>query len=587
MTCDTLSQMFPFPTLAETFRVAALLLLALFQVGCGKPDSPSGATTGVSEVSPSTANSVETPSSSSIRFDDLAAASGVHFIPRNGREAGLYTILESLGTGIGLVDFDADGNLDIVAAGGGTFDENGNPTGLPTGVFRQNNLLKFDDVSATCGIDTGSVYTHGIAVADWNNDGFGDIVITGFHAVRVFQNEGDGTFQDVTVVAGIAQTSWSTSVAFLDADNDGDLELYVVNYVDWQPDPDRECIVKGQRDVCPPGLFSAASDWLYHNHGDGTFGDVSANVGLVEGGKGLAVMSGDVDLDGDSDIYVANDTNANFLYLNNANGGFEEQALISGCALGATMIPEGSMGVAFADFNSDGLPDIWVSNYERQSFAMYQSRAPGIFQHVSAVTGISAVGQMYVGFGTVALDADLDGDQDIFAANGHVMYETESAPLRQLPLIYENQNGKRFRNVADESGEYGRGVHMGRGVAAGDLDQDGGVDLVVAHTNEPISILRNSSVKKESWVAARLIGTVSNRSAVGAIAKVNGRLGIRCSGGSYLSDSSSHLCWSVPAGEKHVQIEVFWPSGRRQTQNLLPKRFNSVVEHLAGSGIFD
>lgn len=576
------SQSSGFRRLAVAFRIASrftILVLSLLAVGCNDEKSPAVAPS----VLPSNHSNSVLEKPSLIRFEDVAEPSGLHFVPQNGRPAGLYTIVESLGTGTALADLDGDGTLDVIAPGGGTFDENGSPVGTRTGIFRQKGSLTFEDIAAATRIDTGAAYTHGVTTADWNNDGFCDVVITGYHAVRMFQNSGDGTFIDVTFAVGIEQSEWATSAAFLDADNDGDLELYVVNYVDWEPDLDRRCVVDGRRDTCPPGQFTAASDRLYDNNGEGGFRESSPQAGLIKGGKGLAVLAGDIDIDGDTDIYVANDTNANFLYLNDGTGVFTEQALVSGCALGATMEAEGSMGVALADFDADGLPDIWVSNYERQSFALYQSRAPGIFQHVSAVTGISAVGRTYVGFGTVALDADLDGDQDIFAANGHVMYESESAPLRQFPLFYENQNGERFRNVAADIGEYGRSTHMGRGVSGGDLDGDGRVDLVVAHMNEPISVLRNISNHKKDWVSVRLIGTRTARSAIGAVATVNGQLATCTDGGSYLSDSDDRLIWAVPHGTERVKVDVTWPSGGRQTAFLRSRTLNSVIEGLEGS----
>lgn len=559
-----------------------ILAIALTQAGCDNSrDAPPEPAQSDGQ---SGTDSTDEGSVTRIRFADVAAQCGIEFVPRNGREAGHFTILESLGTGVALVDFDNDGRLDIVAPGGGTFDETGVPVGRPTGLFRQNAGFQFTGVADEANVNgERRPYTHGVVSGDWNNDGFEDLVVTGYRSVRIFQNAGDGTFLDVTDQAGLRQDAWATSAAFIDADADGCVELFVVNYVHWEPDPDRKCEVKGHRDVCPPGDFDAAADFLYQNQGDGSFIERATSAGIIEEGKGLAVIAGDIDLDGDSDLYIANDTTANFLYLNDGTGQFSEHALVSGCALGATLEAEGSMGVELADFNADGYPDIWVSNYENQSFAMYQSRGPGIFQHVSSVTGISAVGQLYVGFGTVALDADLDGDDDIFAANGHVMYLSGTGPSRQQPLIYENQDGRLFRNVAHETGEYGRSLHMGRGVACGDLDRDGRPDLVVSHINEPLAILRNTTETEERLCTLKLVGRTSNRSAVGAIVSPRNSPSprLRVSGGSYLSSSPPSVMWASKRRDNDVTITIRWPSGATQIAKIAENTGVLVIEPVA------
>lgn len=557
------------------------MVLLLSIIGCNGNSESTDSPVAIRETTEQT-SVTETPDAkkTSIRFTDQAAEWGVDFVPRTGREQNHFTILESLGTGVAITDVDGDERPDIVAAGGGTFDEAAQPIGFPCGVFRQQPDRHFQNVTPQSVVDSQQAYTHGVVTADWNNDGFEDIVVTGYQSVRLFENAGDGTFLDVTTRAGLKQDSWSTSAAFLDADGDGHLELFVTNYVDWFPDPERECIVQGHRDVCPPGEFQAQQDHLYRNEGDGRMTEIAAEVGMTEAGKGLAVIAGDIDLDGDTDVYVANDTTANLLYLNDGRGTFEERGLISGCALGATAEAEGSMGVDFADFDQDGRPDIWVSNYENQSFAMYQSRGPAIFQHVSRITGISAVGQLYVGFGTVAFDADLDGDQDIFAANGHVMYASGKAPPDQQPLVYENMDGRVFRNVAEDTGEYGRKAHMGRGVAAGDLDGDGRIDLVVAHSNAPLAVLKNTSKTSGSFVRLKLHGRGTNRSAIGTtITTASGdQLRLSTSGGSYLSGSHKVLHFFLPRTSSSTRLKIKWPNGILQNRDCPEIDLNHVVQ---------
>lgn len=555
------------------------VLLLFAAIGCADSSEKQMDDT-VASMQPAASSQTVENVGTRIRLTEITPDCGLNFVARTGQEDGRFTILESLGTGVAMVDMDRDQMLDVIAIGGGTFDGSGIPQGRPHGIFRQRATLRFDDVSSLSGLCNDAAYSHGVSIGDWDNDGFEDVLITGFQSIRLFRNNGDGTFEDVSSAVSFPNDAWTTSSAFLDADGDGDLEFYIVNYVNWTPENNPECQVNGHRDVCPPGSFSAISDLLYNNNGDGSFQRISETSGLNEGGKGLAVISGDVDLDGDSDLYVANDTNANFLYINNGRGEFTDNALVAGCALGPTMDAEGSMGVEFADFNKDRLPDIWVSNYENQSFAMYESRAPGVFQHVSAIRGITAVGRLFVGFGTGAFDADLDGDLDIYAANGHVMYGEQSKPALQLPLVYENLDGAMFRNVAQQTGNYGTQVHMGRGVAFGDLDRDGRTDLAIAHSNEPVSILRNTSATDSGWVAVELVGKLGNRSAIGVHAVVNDSVRLVTGGGSYLSDSSNQLIWAVPSGTKTSTIEVIWPSGVRQVQDISTNTVNIVWERV-------
>ncbi len=564
----------------ELWLYSALLLLLFAAVGCADSSQEKVAEEAAAAVRPASSPEKVGSADTRIRFTEITPDCGLQFVARTGQEDGRFTILESLGSGVAILDLDRDQLLDVIAVGGGTFDSHGIPQGRQHGVFRQGASLLFDNVSQDSGLCNDPAYSHGVSVGDWDNDGFEDVLITGFQSIRLFRNNGDGTFEDVSSAVDFPTNAWSTSSAFLDADGDGDLEFYIVNYVNWTPTNNPECQVNGHRDVCPPGSFEAISDLLYYNNGDGSFRNISETSGLNEGGKGLAVISGDVDLDGDSDLYVANDTNANFLYINDGHGVFTDNALVAGCALGPTMDAEGSMGVEFADFNKDRLPDIWVSNYENQSFAMYESRAPGVFQHVSAIRGITAVGRLFVGFGTGALDADLDGDLDLYSANGHVMYGEQSKPDLQLPLVYENLDGAMFRNVAQRTGDYGSRVHMGRGVAFGDLDRDGRTDLAIAHSNEPLSLLHNNSSTDSGWTAVELVGITGNRSAIGAFAIVNNSVRLVTGGGSYLSDSSNQLIWAVPRGAKSVTIEVTWPSGVRQVQEISTDSVNIVRERV-------
>ena len=513
------------------------------------------------------------------RFRDVAETSGVRFTPRNGQAAGHRAILESLGTGVALLDFDQDGLLDIFLPGGGEFSPKPEPVGLPSALFRNQGELHFIAVTASAGVGPCPFYSHGACVGDVDSDGFPDLLITGYRGLLLYRNQGDGTFGDETTAAQLSLRSWSTSAAWGDVNGDGILDLYLANYVDWSFENHPACMVQRKPEICAPKAFAPLSDSLYVGNGDGTFREATLEAGLVAGGKGLGLLAADLDLDGDLDFYVANDTTPNFLYRNDGQGRFTEIGLLSGTAFGETGEAEGSMGTDLGDFNGDGLPDIWVANYENQSFALYRNEGDCRFQHVSGVTGITAVGAVYVGFGTTFLDFDLDGDEDLFASNGHVMNHPANSPLLQQPLLFENLAGKRFRNVAGTTGAYMATPHLGRGVAGGDLDRDGLPDLVVSHTNEPVAVLRNESPLHGAWLQISLIGVVSHRDAVGARVTVvaNGRSFTRQikGGSSYLSSSAKEMLFGLGAVEAVESIEVVWPKGK--TQRCLPPPINSAL----------
>jgi len=463
--------------------------------------------------------------------------------------------------------------------GGGMYSPKPEPIGLPMGLFRNRGAGGFVDVSSQSAATNCEFYSHGINVGDVDSDGFPDLLISGYHGLLLYRNQGDGTFRDDTADSGLASTRWSTSTAWGDANGDGVLDLYVANYVDWSFQKHPSCQVQGHRDICPPKEFEAQSDVFYFGNGDGTFRDGTAEAGLVQGGKGLGVVAADLDVDGDLDYYVANDTTPNFLYRNDGHGRFQEVALLSGTAFGETGEAEGSMGVDVGDYNNDGLPDLWVANFENQSFALYRNEGDCHFHHVSAITGITAVGSLFVGFGTVFFDFDADGDEDLFATNGHVMNRPSNAPLLQKPLLFENQQGKRFVNVADGAGEYMRSEHLGRGVASGDLDQDGATDLVVSHTNQPVAILKNETLDRGSWLRVNLIGVRAHRDAVGArvTISVGGQKYTRQvkGGSSYLSSPAPELLFGLAKASTIESIEVAWPGGSKQT--VVPPAINSAI----------
>jgi len=551
------------------FTIFSFSLLAGFLICCVNSGCGSGGDDSEREQSgPAKQDNTDNSSTTSARFFEKGELT---FQYRNGQIAGHCSIVESLGGGAAVLDYDRDGDLDICLAGGGYFAEGPVMKGHPLGLFRNEGNWQFTEVTNAAGLGGEKQYTHGVTVGDYDNDGFPDILVTGCGGLALYQNQQDGTFTDVTVAAGLLDTSWSSSAAWGDINGDGNLDLYVAHYVNWSwknhpfcPGPK-----PGLREVCPPKKYDALPDLLYISDGNGAFRDVSVEAGLRRDGKGLGVVIGDLDLDGDLDIYVANDTEPNALYQNQGKGKFRDISMMSGSSLDDTGRPQGSMGVDLCDFNRDGLPDLWVANYENESFGLYQNQGEMMFQPVSRSTGITSTGKLYVGWGTAFFDFDRDGDEDVFVSNGHVIRYPQAAPLKQQPLLFENQDGNRFRDVAGLAGDYLEDSHMGRGVACGDLDNNHTVDLVVSHINDPVALLSNESKTEHGWLEIQLIGTVSSRDPVGAHITVelddSTVMWRQCQGGgSYASTNTPVLHFGIPQQRKIKSISVLWPSGLKQ-----------------------
>lgn len=514
---------------------------------------------------------------SPVRFVDQTDASGVRFSYRDGQEAGHFAILESLGGGVSVADYDRDGWFDLAIPGGGHFGENKELLGYAPALYRNVRGAKFRDQTREARLSLSPHYNHGIAVGDYDQDGFPDLLVTGYGGLHLHHNQGDGTFVEVSREAQLTDTLWSSSAAWGDINGDGWLDLYVAHYVNWSFDNHPKCpgpSAEHPTEVCPPRLFEGLPDVLYISQGNGTFQDRSDESGLKKDGKGLGVVLADVDLDGDLDVYVGNDTVPNFLYQNDGTGHLQEMGLMSGTSVSDKGLPDGSMGVDVADFNLDGLPDIWVANYERESIALYRNEGRFFFLHVSQAMGITAVGGLYVGWGTAFFDFDHDGDEDVFVSNGHVVRFPTNSTIDQLPLLFENLDGKRFENVAPSAGDYMTTKHRGRGVAAGDLDNDGDIDLVVSRINQPVAVLRCDSQSRNHWLTLQLVGTKSNRDAIGAQIRVHTSQGVRLrltkGGSSYASSHDPRVNIGLGRDDKAQRIEIRWPSGVTQELTNVP-----------------
>jgi hypothetical protein len=518
------------------------------------------------------------PSPRDVRFTDVARELGIDFEQANSATSNKY-LLETMGGGVALLDYDNDGRLDVFFTNGAKLEDP-----MPAGkapdksdrkfwnrLYHQAADGHFEDVTERAGLSGAAQnrYGMGVAVGDYDNDGFPDLYVTGYGGNTLYRNNGDGTFRDVTEKAGVGASGWSASAGFFDYDNDGKLDLFVTRYVEWSFLTNGYCGEKkpGYRAYCHPDNYEPTTSLLFRNNGDGTFTDVSAKAGFGgASGKALGVAFADYDQDGYTDVYVANDSVQSQLFHNNGNGTFSEVGLLVGVGFNEDGKTFAGMGVDFADYDNDGRPDVVVTDLSNERYRLFHQGSDGSFQDATNSSGVGAATFAFAGWSTGFLDYDNDGWKDIFVAQGHVMDTIEkTAPnLRYLqpPLLLRNDAG-RFTRVAP--GDVFQGEWAGRGAAFGDIDGDGDVDIVVSNVGQRALVLRNDGGNARNWLGIRTVGRTSNRDGIGCRVKVSSASGavqhftVTTAMG-YLSASDKQL--RVGLGDaKTAAVEIRWPSG--------------------------
>ena len=508
-----------------------------------------------------------------MRFTDVTAELGIEFRHVNG-ESGKKYFIEPIGSGVALFDFDNDGDLDLYFVNGS--DLPGMTSSVPpTNRFYRNDNGTFIDITTEASVgDTG--YGLGCCVGDYNNDGFTDLYVTNYGPNVLYRNNGDGTFTDVAGTAGVDGDLFSSGCAFVDVDADGYLDLYVVNYVQFDPDTNPECARQGVRTYCTPEALLGAADVFYRNNGDGTFTDVSKEVGVgTARGKGLGVVCGDVDNDGDVDIFVANDTTPNFLYRNERNGvEMMEDALFAGVALSEEGRAYSGMGANLGDFDNDGYLDIVITNFQDQTNSLYHNEESGFFTEMSFAKGVGERSLPYLAWGVDFVDVNNDGWLDLFIANGHLDDNiAEIDPIgtyAQPNQLFLNDQGIRFSENLDAAIAQQK---VSRGTAFGDIDNDGDIDVVISNLKDAPTVLRNDGGNASQWLTVKLIGTDCNRDAIGArVTVVSGDLTQMRevkSGSGYLSQNDLRLHFGLGAATSVDTLTVRWLCGQVQTlQNV-------------------
>jgi enediyne biosynthesis protein E4 len=531
-----------------------------------------------------------------VTYVDVAAAAGITFQHDNAASAEKY-LIETMGSGCGWIDYDQNGLMDLYLVNGAATRLYTPKRPLRSAMYRNNGDGTFTDVTVRAGVGAEGLFGMGVAVGDYDNDGFPDLFVLGYGRCILYHNNGDGTFTDVTAKAGVANSGrWGSSAAWFDYDNDGRLDLVIANYVDWAPDNNFWCgdHEPGLRSYCHPDNYHGQAPTLYHNNGDGTFTDVSLRSGVGgRPGNGLGVVTFDYDDDGWQDIFIANDSMPNFLFHNNRDGTFREVGYMAGVAVSMDGASEAGMGVDAADASGNGRMDLIVTHLDSQLARFYQNLGGGVFDDATLRSKISYATFHMSGFGTRFMDYDNDGWRDVFMADGHILDNIERyrAEVRyaEPKLMFRNMGRGIFENVSERLGADFQLPRVSRGAAIGDFDNDGDLDILVNNNGEACQLLRNDGGNANHWLEIFLIGTKSNRDGVGARVRLTaGDLTLyeqRKGGMSYQSAQDPRLHFGLGAHGSVDALEIIWPSG--VVTKLARLKCDQIISVREGEGIVE
>ena len=521
------------------------------------------------------------PSTAPVVYTDVTAASGIAFRHVHGGSGQKYYV-ETMGSGACWFDYDNDGDIDLYAVNSGALPGWKGREDTSSRLYRNDGNGKFTDVTAAAGVGNDGRYGMGCTAGDIDGDGDRDLYVTTFNSPNImYRNDGNGKFTDVTAASGTGDPRWSASAAFADIDNDGDLDLYVTNYIDFTLDNNKYCGEQGpgRRAYCHPDEYNGVPDSLYRNRGDGRFDDISAAAGVADPiGKGLGVVFLDLNDDGWQDIYVANDKTINFLYLNRKDGTFQDISMTAGTGFSESGVPQAGMGTDSADVNGDGRMDLIVTNLDYETNELYVNNGDLTFTDATFPAGMGEPNFLNVGFGTDFLDYDHDGDQDLLIINGHILDNIslfkDKVTYEQPRSLMANDGAGRFREVGPQLGADFVKPDVGRGVAAGDMDDDGDLDLFVTNNDRPAQLFRHDGAGKLGhWLLIRLQGARGNTDGIGARVRVTTRDGAgkprtqaadARTASSYCSQNDTRLHFGLGAAET-ADVEVRWPGGKPQT----------------------